>query len=729
MKNKMIFILILIVFTLGFIPMTVSANVEGNITWTNTVGEQSIIGGTVDNPVIITIDGKVKVTGTITISSGYVKLVGDSSNGEDLILKDFNDNSFINVPKGTNLILEDMTVDGGAVWTGEKNEYLNRGTTNSGYLSANMFAYEGNITIQNCKIQNHDGSYLFNSNTNNTPENKLIVKNSVINNNNGGISWSRDYVEFTKTEIAYNSGSPSVIRGVTSSNYVVTESDIHHNYSKDGQTMYSYNGGSFVFTKTKIRDNVAKDGGAFASSGQVTYFNDCEIINNTATEKGGAFNITGGRGIRLQGNTIVSGNSSPKGSAVYNEQWFILEESFTGIIKNNKGSAAIYVNGSSSNISLVNGNFSNNSEGDIYIENYSGLNVNENISDLYISSPDMAIINVGKNSEFDLSQIANKIHYISTNKNDIVVPFIKKDGSAIQFAKVVLNSSEEYPARIMPFTTLAVNTLPIPAKDYKIFAGWYTDKELTNAFASDYIAGDTYYAKWLDSLYDEMGDSLKFDFGKIFYGENSPSSKSITFTSENPNASIKAIETNEYFTTSFENLTATVQPKDNLKAGIYAETINVILGDDSTQSIIATFIIVNDYKIIDGEDQEVRKGSEITFTSDADFEKFKDIKVDGKIIDKKHYSVEKGSTKVTLKVSYINTLTLGKHKVTIISEDGEASTEFTVKDFPNDEKIPNTGINILQNEIGTNIIILIVLLIISTGSSIFSKIVNQKINK
>ena len=68
----------------------------------------------------------------------------------------------------------------------------------------------------------------------------------------------------------------------------------------------------------------------------------------------------------------------------------------------------------------------------------------------------------------------------------------------------------------------------------------------------------------------------------------------------------------------------------------------------------------------------------MTVTSNGDFSKFIAVKVDGTEIAAENYTVESGSTIVTLNVAYLETLTEGTHTLTLVYTDGEVSTEFTV---------------------------------------------------
>lgn len=77
---------------------------------------------------------------------------------------------------------------------------------------------------------------------------------------------------------------------------------------------------------------------------------------------------------------------------------------------------------------------------------------------------------------------------------------------------------------------------------------------------------------------------------------------------------------------------------------------------------------------------EIGAENGLTITADGDYELFKELQVDGRVIDAANYEVKEGSTVVTLKKSYLDTLSSGEHTVSIVYTDGKiASTGFTVK--------------------------------------------------
>ena len=92
--------------------------------------------------------------------------------------------------------------------------------------------------------------------------------------------------------------------------------------------------------------------------------------------------------------------------------------------------------------------------------------------------------------------------------------------------------------------------------------------------------------------------------------------------------------------------------------------------------------ISDKYSVSGTEDWYKGSNESLSFRSTASFKKFKGVKVDGALIAEKNYTAESGSTIVALKPSYLETLALGYHTVTIVSTDGEVSMEFEVHGDP-----------------------------------------------
>ena len=86
------------------------------------------------------------------------------------------------------------------------------------------------------------------------------------------------------------------------------------------------------------------------------------------------------------------------------------------------------------------------------------------------------------------------------------------------------------------------------------------------------------------------------------------------------------------------------------------------------------------YLILEGATSTWRKGSltGLSFRSSADVAKFDGVTVDGTAIDAGCYSAELGSTGITLRAEYLETLPAGSHTLVIKAIDGTADTSFTV---------------------------------------------------
>lgn len=99
-----------------------------------------------------------------------------------------------------------------------------------------------------------------------------------------------------------------------------------------------------------------------------------------------------------------------------------------------------------------------------------------------------------------------------------------------------------------------------------------------------------------------------------------------------------------------------------------------------TETITATGTPGGRYKILEGADQTWKGSGSLTIKANGDFAKFTGIKVDGTVVDVSHYDAKSGSTVVTLKESYLATLSAGVHTLTFVYNDGEVSTRFMIAD-------------------------------------------------
>ena len=111
------------------------------------------------------------------------------------------------------------------------------------------------------------------------------------------------------------------------------------------------------------------------------------------------------------------------------------------------------------------------------------------------------------------------------------------------------------------------------------------------------------------------------------------------------------------------------------------------------------------YSFLEGNNLNymINKDKYAKFRIDADYTKFENdgkVYVDGELVDPANYTSESGSTIITLKKEYVDTLSEGVHTLRVLFADGEATTTFTVakltgEENPTPEENPNTEDNII----------------------------------
>ena len=105
------------------------------------------------------------------------------------------------------------------------------------------------------------------------------------------------------------------------------------------------------------------------------------------------------------------------------------------------------------------------------------------------------------------------------------------------------------------------------------------------------------------------------------------------------------------------------------------------------------------YEVTEGANQKytITKNNEAKFKINADFRLFDDGKVyvDNELVDPKNYTAESGSTIITLKKEFVDTLSIGEHTLKVLFNDGgEAITTFNVAKVTVPTDNPQTGDNI-----------------------------------
>ncbi|MBQ6621498.1 MAG: hypothetical protein IJH75_01525 [Mogibacterium sp.] len=147
-------------------------------------------------------------------------------------------------------------------------------------------------------------------------------------------------------------------------------------------------------------------------------------------------------------------------------------------------------------------------------------------------------------------------------------------------------------------------------------------------------------------------------------------------------------------------------PADTTQASSQVtEQTNASNSTSSTESVQTTVedaaSLFKTYSIIKDDDNPYHvwvKGSDenLVMRSDAPYEKFEDLYIDGDLVDSSKYKVEKGSTIITLKPEYLETLSVADHEFYIKSTDGETVDTIIItavedKKEKKDPNIPETG--------------------------------------
>ncbi|MBQ7230946.1 MAG: hypothetical protein IJX04_08645 [Oscillospiraceae bacterium] len=262
----------------GMMPMSVfaaettSEPITGTITEDTVWNDGDVIGGvTIAGDVTITVNGTVTVAGTISMNTSSLNTVtikGGTADAKLIRGNGFTGQMFYvegNSYVFQNLNFKDLVLDGGAVWTGDVDATLNRGTTNEGVKATGSVLYlvRANAVLDNVTLQNHDDSVGSNSNAVFLREYASVAFNNSVARNNtsidgyykGGVVSTRYGATVTanNSEVYGNSATHGGFVGVGASGSYSVKVDcvntkIHHNYaSTAGGAFYLQDNGATAY--------------------------------------------------------------------------------------------------------------------------------------------------------------------------------------------------------------------------------------------------------------------------------------------------------------------------------------------------------------------------------------------------------------------------------------------------------------------------------------------------
>lgn len=265
---------------------------------------------------------------TITIDSANLTIKGENNASVSIRLAStFKNQAF--VVNGGTLTLENVKVDGGAVWYGATNEYLGRGISNAG-RKANAAL----VTINGGTVNLKEGAYLQNNVVDwavsgvNMTAGTLNIDGGHIINNYGGSHGGAIFAASNKSTINMTAGEVSGNQARTSTGGICADTGTILNIS-GGQIFNNYttgrSGGVFINGKltlsgdAKIYHNYAggNGGGIFQNDGTATIEGGI-IEDNYANENGGAIASAKGT-LNIQGGTIKGNTAKANGQGIYTE--------------------------------------------------------------------------------------------------------------------------------------------------------------------------------------------------------------------------------------------------------------------------------------------------------------------------------------------------------------------------------------------------------------------------
>lgn len=233
-------------FTEQVAPLDVSAGtvVSENTTWnTATTLTEDL---TVNSGATLTIGAQVTISGDVTISGGGTIKRASAYTGSLLVVTD-----------GSSLILANITIDGGAIWTGDVDETLRRGTVNDGLTADSAL-----VTVNGGTLTLNEGALIQN--------NERTVGTDV----DAWIEWTRPVAQTVRYYavgggVSVVGGSLIVNNGAAVKNNTIKDSDKANDATSDalGGGIGLYDCASLIVSGGEISGNQAQTSGTARAMG------------------------------------------------------------------------------------------------------------------------------------------------------------------------------------------------------------------------------------------------------------------------------------------------------------------------------------------------------------------------------------------------------------------------------------------------------------------------------
>ena len=118
-----------------------------------------------------------------------------------------------------------------------------------------------------------------------------------------------------------------------------------------------------------------------------------------------------------------------------------------------------------------------------------------------------------------------------------------------------------------------------------------------------------------------------------------------------------------------------------------------MLGKDVVKKLQDLLTATTDYRILDGNGSvwTLSSADTLSIRANGSPRRLTAVKVDGQVLAQDRYTVRAGSTIVTLKNDYLNTLAPGDHTLTFVYTNGQTEAVFKVASAPAQTETTDTG--------------------------------------
>ena len=502
---------------------------------------------------------------------------------------------------------------------------------------------------------------------------RFFMNNGTISGNNGGVKNPGMFFMYggTITSNTANNGGGVDNAGT----FTMDGGTITSNTANNGGGVYNDNAGRFIMYGGTITGNKAEQtygteyGGGVYNQGTFNMYGG-EITNNTATVGGGGVFNKGT--FTMSGGEIISNSSESYGGGVCYSSSQLFKMSGTVNITENK------VGTTPNNLYLWNGQQ----------VSASGLTSGAEIG----VTTQIVPIN---DSSVPITSDSVSVNCFSSDKSDYETAIdenskvVLKKKTAVEAPSI---TKQPQPVSVKVGETA---TFTVEAAGADLSYQWMVDKNDNRGFVD--IAGATSESYTLNAISKEYNGYRYQCMVSIPSGHTGHTiSDCVTLTvtedaapTPNPNPTPTPEPTPEPNPTPAPNPT----PEATSPTPDPAPATSTPAASTTTAPAASAPAQVT-YDILDGAGSSWTQNTDgsLAIRGSGEISKFREVKVDGVIVDPVNYTVTEGSTIITFKPEYLKSLSAGNHSFELVWTDGTAATNFTVAENADQSaKSPKTG--------------------------------------